>query len=118
MIQTRSLIIHGAITTTIAKARAVAPIMEKLITLAKKGREADRRNAYKVIADKGLVAKLFEDAKTRFATRTSGFTRIVKLGKRLGDATEQAIVSFVDVAVDVIVPKSKIKAVKPVKKFK
>lgn len=112
MIQVRSLIVHGAITTTIAKARAVAPIMEKLITLAKKGRDVDAKNANKVIADRVLVKKLFEEAKTRFATRTGGYTRIVKLGGRPGDATEEARLSFVDVAIDVIPPKSKIKDVK------
>ncbi len=112
MIQVRSLIVHGAITTTVAKARAVAPIMEKLITLAKKGRAVDMKNANKVIADRILTKQLFEDAKSRFATRTSGFTRIVKLGSRPGDATEEAMLSFVDAAVDVIPPKSKIKDVK------
>lgn len=112
MIQVRSLITHGAIITTIAKARAVAPIMEKLITLAKKGRDTDQRNANKVIADRVLVRKLFDEAKTRFATRTGGYTRIVKLGKRLGDRTEEARLSFVDGAVEVIPPKSKIKDVK------
>lgn len=69
----RELIRRGSIRTTIARAKAVQPIVEKLITRAKKG-----------------------DANTRFAGRTSGFTRIVKLGPRKGDAAEEVLLQFVD----------------------
>ena len=104
----RDLIIRDGITTTIAKAKAVQPVIEKLITKAKKGDEANRRRVDAVLTDRTITARLFEEAKTRFASRTSGFTRIIKLGKRRGDATDTALLSFVDerVVVEAIAPKS------------
>ncbi len=107
MILARELIEHGQIVTTFAKAKAVAPLVEKLITRAKKGGESDKRLVFRVLADKTSTASLMDFAKTRFASRTSGFTRIVKLGPRLGDATEAAMLSFVDAP-----PKQKIKVKK------
>jgi large subunit ribosomal protein L17 len=103
----RDLIIRDGITTTIAKAKAVQPIIEKLITKAKRGDEANRRNVDAVLTDRKVTAQLFDEAKTRFASRTSGFTRIIKLGKRKGDATDIALLSFVDekVVVEAIAPK-------------
>jgi len=89
----RDLIIHGSIRTTLGKAKAVQPVVEKLVTLAKKG---SVREVEKMLASKTIEKKLNDDAKTRFAKRTSGFTRIIKLGKRLGDATEEALLQFVD----------------------
>lgn len=115
MILARELIEHGQITTTLAKAKAVQPLVEKLITRAKKGSESDRRLVFEVLADKKITAQLMDFAKTRFAKRTSGFTRIIKLGPRLGDATEEAMLSFVDAAVEKI---KKIKSIKSVKSDK
>jgi large subunit ribosomal protein L17 len=89
----RDLIKHGRIRTTLGKAKAVQPLVEKLVTLAKKG---SVRGVEKVLADKDIEKLLNIDAKTRFANRSSGFTRIIKLGKRLGDATEEVFLQFVD----------------------
>ena len=90
--------------TTLAKAKAVQPIIEKLISKAKKGAETHRRQVLAVLPERTLVAKLFIDGKTRFGSRTSGFTRIIKAGLRQGDATQTAILSFVDDKV--VAPKS------------
>ncbi len=108
----RDLILRNGITTTIAKAKAVQPLIEKLITKAREGSEVNRRRVDAVITDRKITAQLFDEAKTRFAARTSGFTRIIKLGKRKGDATDIALLSFVDekVVVETIAPK------KPVRK--
>lgn len=110
----RDLFIHNGITTTLAKAKAVQPLVEKLITKAKVGTEFKRRQVDAVLTNRVLVASIFEEAKTRFATRTSGFTRIVKLGKKRGDATDTALLSFVDQKVEVeqIQPKMVAKASK------
>ncbi len=89
----RDLIKHGKVKTTLGKAKAVQPIIEKLVTLAKKG---SLREVEKVLASKDIEKMLLGDAKTRFAKRSSGFTRIIKLGKRLGDATEEVFLQFVD----------------------
>jgi large subunit ribosomal protein L17 len=77
-----------------AKAKAVAPLVEKLVTLAKKG---SAKEVEKVLASKNIERALLADAKTRFASRNSGFTRIIHLGKRLGDATEEVLFQLVDV---------------------
>ena len=92
----RDLFIRDGIVTTLAKAKAVQPIVEKLITKAKTGTEFKRRQVDAVVTDRQLTASIFEAAKTRFANRTSGFTRIIKLGKKRGDATDTALLSFVD----------------------
>ena len=109
----RDVILHNRITTTVAKAKAVQPLLEQLITKAKEGSENSRRAVLAVITDKKVVSKLFDDAKTRFAERTSGFTRIIKLGTRRGDATNTALFMFVDelVQVEQIAPKKDTKAV-------
>lgn len=89
----RDLIIHGSIRTSLAKAKAVQPTVEKLITLAKKG---SAKEIEKVLASKDIERALLADSKTRFAGRNSGFTRIIHLGKRLGDATEEVLFQLVD----------------------
>ena len=102
----RDLLIRDSITTTLAKAKAVQPIIEKLITKAREGSEANRRRVISVLTDRHLAEKLFEEAKTRFSSRQSGFTRIVKAGLKRGDATQTAILSFVDerVVAEVVKP--------------
>lgn len=92
----KELLDHGSIHTTLARAKSLRIFIEKLITRAKKGKESDRRFVLAALSDRVLVKRLMEDAKTRFVTRSSGYTRIVKLGPRTGDATEMVIFSFVD----------------------
>jgi len=102
----RDLILRGSITTTLAKAKAVQPLVEKLITNAKKGTNAGVNEVRKVLTDKKSVDAYLKDAKTRFATRSSGYTRIVKLGVLRSDASLMARLSFIDerVETDVIAP--------------
>lgn len=114
----RDLLIHNEITTSVAKAKAVQPLVEKLITKAKNGSDANKTRVTGILMDRKLAQKLFDDAKTRFAARSSGFTRIIKLGKRKGDATDIALLSFVDekVVVETIAPKKVIAKKEIVKK--
>jgi len=81
---------HERIKTTEAKAKAVKPEIEKLITLARKGDLHARRRAISILQhpDKGVIYKLFDEIAPKYADRTSGFTRIVRLGQRRGDAAE------------------------------
>jgi large subunit ribosomal protein L17 len=106
----RDLIRHGKITTTLAKAKAVQPLVEKIITNAKKGTNAGVNEVRKVLADKVSVDAFLKDAKTRFAARTSGYTRIIKLGVLRSDASHMATLSFVDerIETDIIAPKKNI----------
>lgn len=103
----RALLTRDSIVTTIAKAKAVQPMVEKLVTRAKLGKQSDLRRVMRTIPEREIAKRLMEDAKTRFAARTSGYTRIIKLGKREGDATEMVQLSFVDarVVTSVIAPK-------------
>lgn len=98
MILLRSLFGSGKIVTTVAKAKAVRPMAEKLITKAKSATRSDMRQIRKVLADRVTVGILMDWAKTRFTKRTSGFTRMVRVGRRLGDASETVELSFVDAA--------------------
>ena len=99
-----ALITHGRIETTISKARALRPVIEKIITLAKKAEKANdaarklhyRRLAIARIRDKNAVAKLFDELVTEFTDRNGGYTRIYKLGQRIGDAAEMGLIEFVD----------------------
>src|SRR5688572_10883480 len=93
--QLASLIDHERIVTTLPKAKELRPIIEKLITLSKNDNVHARRNAAKLVADETLVAKLFGTLGPRFAERPGGYTRIIKLGSRRGDAAEMAILEFV-----------------------
>ncbi len=91
----RALIEHEKIRTTQTKAKEVQPLAEKLITLAKDGDLHARRRALRVIEDKAVIHKLFEEIGPRYADRQGGYTRIVKLGPRLGDAAPMAIIELV-----------------------
>lgn len=99
-----ALITHGRIETTISKARALRPVIEKIITLAKKAEKANdaarklhyRRLAITRIRDKNAVAKLFDELVSEFTDRNGGYTRIYKLGQRIGDAAEMGLIEFVD----------------------
>jgi large subunit ribosomal protein L17 len=87
---------HGRITTTEAKARRLRPLAEKLITKAKRGDLAARRQVLSVVQDKGVVHTLFTDIGPRFENRPGGYTRITKLGPRKGDNAPMALIELVE----------------------
>ena len=92
----KEIIEHERIKTSAAKAKAVKPEVERLITLAKRGDLHARRQALAVLAqDKFAVHKLFEDLAPRYAERPGGYTRILKLGPRRSDSTEMVFIELV-----------------------
>jgi large subunit ribosomal protein L17 len=92
----REVIDHERIQTTQAKAKAVKPELERLITLAKRGDQHARRQAMSRLGqDKFIVYKLFEEIAPRYADRPGGYTRILKLGPRRSDATEMVFLELV-----------------------
>jgi large subunit ribosomal protein L17 len=91
-----SLFEHERIKTTEAKAKMLRPFAEKLITKAKKGTVHDRRQVLSVIEDRNVVHKLFSDIGPRFEERNGGYTRILKLGPRNGDAAPMVLMELVD----------------------
>jgi large subunit ribosomal protein L17 len=92
----REVITHERITTSEAKAKAVAPDLERLITLAKRGDQHARRQAMARLGqDKFVVYKLFEEIAPRYAERPGGYTRILKLGPRRSDSTEMVLLELV-----------------------
>ena len=93
---TGSLIEHGRIRTTVAKAKEVRPIAEKMITLARRGDVHSRRQALAYLRSQDVVHKLFSEVAPRFADRPGGYSRIVKIGPRAGDAAEMAYLELVD----------------------
>jgi large subunit ribosomal protein L17 len=93
--QLASLIDKERIITTLPKAKELRPQIERLVTLGKSDSVHNRRQAERVVADDGLIAKLFDTLGPRFAERPGGYTRIIKLGSRRGDAAEMAILEFV-----------------------
>jgi large subunit ribosomal protein L17 len=92
----RSLITHGRIVTTEAKAKRLRPYVEKLITKGRKGGLHNRRLVLSELQDKTIVHRLFDVVGPRAADRAGGYTRILKLGQRRGDATPMAIIELVD----------------------
>ncbi len=94
--QVRDLFKHGRITTTLAKAKELRRYAEKMITLAKKGDLASRRRALAFIQDKEIVRKLFSEIREKYLDRPGGYTRIVRLGQRRGDAAPLVIVELVE----------------------
>ena len=91
-----ALIEHGRIRTTEAKAKEVRPIVEQMITLGKRGDLAAHRQAVAFLRSKPVVHKLFAEVAPRFADRPGGYTRVVKLGPRQGDAAPMAYLELVD----------------------
>ena len=85
-----SLFQHGAVVTTVAKAKELRPVAEKLITLARRGDLHARRLVEKRIRDKAVSSTLFKDIGPRFAARPGGYTRIIRVGHRAGDAADMA----------------------------
>ena len=90
-----SLIKHEQIVTTLPKAKELRPIVEKLVTLAKKGGLAARRQAISEIRDVAQVKKLFEVLGPRYKERNGGYTRVLKAGFRYGDSAPNAVIEFV-----------------------
>ena len=89
------LITHEKITTTLAKAKETRIVVEKLITHGKKGSVHHRRLALAQVPNKRVVEKVFDDVAPRYADRAGGYTRIVKLGPRQGDAAPMAVIELV-----------------------
>lgn len=93
---TTELIRHGRIRTTLAKAKTMQPQAERMITFAKRGDLHARRQVLRVVRDKDVVHKLFEDVGPAFADRNGGYTRVLKLGPRKGDAAPMALIELVE----------------------
>ncbi len=91
-----ALIKHEQIKTTLPKAKELRPVVEKLVTLGKRGNLHARRQAFAMLRDDGMTAKLFDTLAGRYADRAGGYTRVLKAGHRYGDAAPMAIIEFVD----------------------
>ena len=91
-----ALIKHEQIVTTLPKAKELRPVVEKLVTLAKKGGLHARRQAIAELRDVAMVKKLFEVLGPRYKERAGGYTRVLKAGFRYGDNAAQAVIEFVD----------------------
>lgn len=90
------LLRHERLRTTEAKAKEVRPIAEKMITLGKDNTVHARRLAFAYVNDKDVIKKLFDEIAPRFTTRSGGYTRIIKLGPRLGDGASMAQLELVE----------------------
>ena len=95
-IMVTDLLRHGQIKTTVAKAKAIRPLTEKMVTLGKGGTLHDRRQAAAFITDKSVVKAVFDEIAPRFEERNGGYTRITRLGVRAGDAAEMALIELID----------------------
>ena len=96
----QSLVLHGRIKTTLPKAKEIRRLADRLITHGKTNTLASRRQARRWLSDVTLVQKLFDDVAPRFEDRSGGYTRVLKLGRRLGDNAEEAILEWVDYDID------------------
>jgi len=92
---TTYLLENGQIKTTVTRAKEVAPLAEKMITLAKKESLASYRQALAFLTKEDVAKKLFSELGPKYATRDGGYTRIVRIGPRRGDAAEMAVVQLV-----------------------
>ena len=95
-----ALIKHEQIVTTLPKAKELRPVVEKLVTLGKRGDLHARRQAVAQMRDVDMVKKLFDTLATRYKDRQGGYTRIIKAGFRYGDNAAMAVIEFVDRDVD------------------
>ena len=91
-----AIIKHEQIITTLPKAKTMKPIIDKLITLGKRGSLHARRQAFSQLRDNNMVSKLFGDLATRYAERQGGYSRVLKAGYRYGDAAAMAVLELVD----------------------
>ena len=110
-----SFLTHERIVTTDAKGKELRPIAEKMITLGKKGDLHAIRQAASYIRDKGTVTKLFSAIAPRYKERSGGYTRIIKLGIRPGDAAPLSVIELVEEEITKKAPKKKAKGPSPVK---
>lgn len=94
--QLTALFSHERIITTVAKAKELRPLAERMVTLARTGTLPARRRVLTMVPDKVVVRRLFDEIAPRFVDRDGGYTRIVRLGPRHGDAAELAVIEFVD----------------------
>ena len=85
----------GRMETTVTRAKEIAPLAEKMITLGKKNTLASRRQAMAFVTKEAVIAKLFSEIAPEYANRNGGYTRIVKIGPRRGDCAEMAIIELV-----------------------
>ena len=92
----QAIIKHEQIITTLPKAKTMKPIIDKLITLGKKGSLHARRQAFSQLRDNNMVSKLFGDLANRYAQRQGGYSRVLKAGYRYGDAAAMAVLELVD----------------------
>lgn len=107
----RSLLIYESLRTTLHRAKAVRPLAEKLISLAKANTLSAKREAFRILGDHKLVALLFNEIGPRFAKRASGYTRVINLAKRRGDDAQVVIFELTE-------QKAKVKKVKKNKEVK
>ncbi|CAI3926015.1 Ribosomal protein L17 (RplQ) (PDB:1GD8) [Commensalibacter communis] len=91
-----ALIKHEQITTTLPKAKELRPVVEKLITLGKRGDLHARRQAFALLRDETIVSKLFSTIAERYKARQGGYSRVLKAGVRYGDAANMAVIELVD----------------------
>ena len=91
-----ALIKHEQIKTTLPKAKELRAVVDKLITLGKKGRLHDRRRAFAMLRDDAMTAKLFDTLGPRYADRNGGYTRVLRAGFRYGDSAPMAVIELVD----------------------
>ncbi|CUW47576.1 50S ribosomal protein L17 [Novacetimonas hansenii] len=91
-----ALIKHEQITTTLPKAKELRPVVEKLITLGKRGNLHARRQAFAQLRDDVIVTKLFSAVAERYKARSGGYTRVLRAGMRHGDAADMAVIELVD----------------------
>ena len=93
--QVTDLLEHGKMETTFYRAKEVQPVVEKMITLGKKGDLAAYRRAMAYITKEAVVAKLFKEIAPKYAERNGGYTRVTRTGARRGDAAEMAVIELV-----------------------
>lgn len=91
-----SLLEHGKIETTVAKAKVIRPIAEKMITIGKRGGLHERRQALSYIKSEAVVSRLFESIAPRFLDRAGGYTRVVPTRRRRGDSAPMAVVELIE----------------------
>jgi len=106
-----SLILHKRINTTLAKAKALRVYVEPLLTKSKEDTTHSRRTVFSYLKDKHAVSELFKDVSVKIADRPGGYTRIIKLGNRLGDNAEMAMIELVDYN-DILTKEGKVKTEK------
>lgn len=94
--QVISLFKKGRIKTTLAKAKETKRLAEKLITLAKEDTQVRRRQVFSILQDKEISKKLFKEIAPKYKDRNSGYTRILKLGRRIGDGAEEAVLQLIE----------------------